>query len=152
GDTTRARASYEQAERLPAFFPAAALRLGELLARSGDLPGGEHHLAEAVRVAPADQRVFEELVAVKAAAGKADEARKVVQEGLSRFPLSYLLQNEAGKPDLVQLSNDPTRVLNLAAQYMRLGLYPKALTVLNANYPAPAPDQSEPGTVAPQKH
>jgi len=152
GDTTRAQASYEQAERLPAFFPAAALRLAELLARHGNVAGAEHHLSEAVHAAPRDERAFEELVAVRVASGNADEARKLAQEGLTRFPLSYLLQNEAGKPDQVQLANDPTRVLNLAAQYMRLGLYPKALAVLDHEYPAPADDQSEPGTVAVQKH
>ncbi len=152
GDATRARASYEQAERLPSFYPAAALRLGELLARTGDLAGAERHLADAVHAAPGDERLLEELVAVKAAGGKADEARKLAQEGLSRFPLSYLLQNEAGNPNLVQLANDPNRVLNLAAQYMRVGLYTKALAVLDLEYPAPAPDQSEPGTVAPRKH
>jgi tetratricopeptide (TPR) repeat protein len=89
---------------------------------------------------------------VKAAAGKAEEARRLAQEGLSRFPLSYLLQNEIGNPNLVQLANDPNRVLNLVAQYMRLGLYTKALAVLDRDYPPPAPDQSEPGTVAPQYH
>jgi len=152
GDEARARTSYEQAERLPAFYPAAALRLGELLARAGDLGGAEHHLAEATLAAPRDERLLEELVAVKAAAGKSDEARKLAQEGISRFPLSYLLQNEVGSPNLIQLANDPNRVLNLAAQYMRLGLYTKALDVLDRDYPPPAPDQTEPGTVAPQKH
>ncbi|HZS95801.1 MAG TPA: DUF5107 domain-containing protein [Terriglobales bacterium] len=151
GDATRARASYEQAERLPSFYPAAALRLGELLARTGDLAGAERHLADAAHAAPGDERLLEELVAVKGATGTV-EARKLAHEGLSRFPLSYLLQNEAGSPNLVQLANDPNRVLNLSAQYIRLGLYAKALAVLDRDYPLPAPDQSEPGTVAPQKH
>jgi tetratricopeptide (TPR) repeat protein len=128
------------------------LRFGELLARNGDLAAAEKHLTEAVQAVPRDQRALEELVAVEAAAGKNDEARKLAQEGLSRFPLSYLLQNETGNPNLVQLANDPTRVLNISAQYMRLGSYQKALAVLDASYPTPAPDQSEPGTVAPQKH
>jgi tetratricopeptide (TPR) repeat protein len=89
---------------------------------------------------------------VKAAAGKAEEARKLAQEGLTRFPLSYLFQDELGNPNLGQLANDPTRALNLAAQYMRLGLYAKAIAVLDRDYPSPAPDQSEPGSVAPQQH
>jgi tetratricopeptide (TPR) repeat protein len=152
GDTTDARASYELAERLPSFYPAAALRLGELLARSGDLSGAERHLADAVRAAARDERLLEELVALKAATGKTEEARKQAQEGQLRFPLSYLLQNEAGNPDLVQLANDATRVLNLASQYMRLGLYAQAVALLDRDYPSPAPDQSEPGSVAPQKH
>jgi tetratricopeptide (TPR) repeat protein len=152
GDTNRARTAYEQAERLPSFFPAAALRLGELLARTGDLAGAERHLEEAVRVAPSDPRVLEELVAIKTTTGKTGEARSLAQSGLARFPLSYLIQDELGKPDLAQLANDPNRLLNLAAQYMRLGMYQKALTVLSREYPAPVGDQSEPGSVAPQKH
>jgi tetratricopeptide (TPR) repeat protein len=152
GDTARARTGYEQAERLPSFYPATALRLGELLARTGDLARAERHLAEAVQAAPSDLRVLEELVAIKAATGKTEEARNLAQSGLARYPLSYLLPEELGKPDLAQLANDPNRVLNLAAQYMRLGMYQKALTVLSRDYPAPVADQSEPGSIAPQKH
>jgi tetratricopeptide (TPR) repeat protein len=152
GDTSHARTAYEQAERLPGFFPAAALRLGELLARAGDLAGAERHLAEAVRVAPDDVRAMEELVAIRAAAGKSEDAHKLAQDGGARFPLSYLLREELGTPDLGQLANDPDRLLNLAAQYMRLGLYQKAITVLSRDYPAPVADQSEPGSPPPQKH
>src|SRR6266403_1550114 len=66
-ETDHARSSYEQAARLPAFHSAAALRLGELLARSGDLSGAERHLSEALQTAPDDLRVREELVAILAA-------------------------------------------------------------------------------------
>jgi tetratricopeptide (TPR) repeat protein len=71
---------------------------------------------------------------------------------MSRFPLSYTLRDELGTPYLAQLANDPNRVLNLASQYMRLGMYQKAVTVLSRDYPAPVADQSEPGSPAPQKH
>jgi tetratricopeptide (TPR) repeat protein len=152
GDTVRARTAYEQAERLPSFFPGAALRLGELLARTGDLNGSERHLAEAVRLVPNDVRALEELVAIKAANGKKEDAHKLAQDGLSRFLLSLLLREELGIPDLAQLANDPNRVLNLAAQYMRLGMYQMAVAVLSRDYPAPVANQSEPGSPAPQKH
>ncbi|HEX4488508.1 MAG TPA: DUF5107 domain-containing protein [Terriglobales bacterium] len=147
GDVAHARTAYEQAERLPVLYSAAAVRLGELLAREGDLASAQQHLANAVRTAPEDVRALEELVAVENAIGKPKDGR-----GTDRFPLSYFLQEEAGKPDLPQLANDPERVLNLAAQYMRLGLYQKTLTVLSRKYPVVAPDQSEPGTIDPNEH
>jgi tetratricopeptide (TPR) repeat protein len=152
GDNRRARTAYEQAERLPAFYAPAALRLGELLARAGDLNGAERHLAGALQAAPDDVRIHEELVAVKAAAGDSDGARSMARASGIRFPLSFLLREELGDPDLAHLGNDPDRVLNLASEYMRLGLYRKALNVLSRQYPETVPDQSEPGTLPPQRH
>src|SRR5207245_6247772 len=130
------RRAYEDAQRFAPLLAAAALRLGELLAREGDLSGAEHHLNEAVRAAPDDARAFEELVAIKNAAGKTQEARAFAEQGIVQFPLSYLLREELGNPDLKQLGNDTTRVLNLATQYLRLGLYQRALTVLSRMYPS----------------
>ncbi len=104
------------------------------------------------RSAPDDLRVREELVAIRAAAGKSQEARALAQEGLTRFPLSSLLREELGDPDLAHLANDASRVLNLAAEYMRLGLYQKAVQVLSRKYPPAVPDQSEPGALAPSEH
>ena len=43
--------AYEQAVRLPGFRSAAALRLGELLARSSDLDGAEKYLTQASSLA-----------------------------------------------------------------------------------------------------
>ncbi|MGH9505111.1 MAG: DUF5107 domain-containing protein [Terriglobales bacterium] len=149
GDMRHARAAYEQAERLPPFYSAAALRLGELLAREGDLSGAEHHLSEALRAAPRDLRLTEELVAVKDAAGEREESRALAHDALARFPLSYFLREELGDPDLNHLADDATRVLNIASEYMRLGLYQKALDVLSRQYPAAVSDQSEPGALPP---
>jgi len=151
-DPDHARIAYEQAERLPPFYAASALRLGELLARRGDFAGAEQHLAGGLRAAPQDLRTREELVAVKQAGGKPEEARALAEESLAQFPLSFFLSAALGKPDLPHLANDPDRVLNIAAQYMRLGLYQKALNVLSLGYPAAIPYESEPGTLAPQNH
>src|SRR6266567_9572154 len=54
GETDHARAAFEQAERLPSYYSAAALALGELLARKGQMPGAEHHLKEAHDASPED--------------------------------------------------------------------------------------------------
>ncbi|HEX9109877.1 MAG TPA: DUF5107 domain-containing protein [Terriglobales bacterium] len=152
GDSPHARAAYEQAERLPIFYPAAALHLGELLAREGDLRGAERHLSGALQSALEDLRAQEELVAVREAAGESQEARALAQEGLARFPLSYVFREELGNPDLAHLADDADRVLNIAAEYMRLGLYQKALDVLSRQYPPAVLDQTEPGALAPHDH
>lgn len=151
GDDSHARAAFESAERLPSFQSAAHLHLGELLARAGNLQGALKHLSDAQHSAPDDERILEELTALRAASGDADIGS--LRERATRlFPLSHFLAEENGKADLVQLVNDPYRVLNIAAEYMRLGLYRKALTVLTRNYPKPVPAQTEPGSLAPQNH
>jgi Flp pilus assembly protein TadD len=152
GDREHARSAYEGAERLPSFYAAAALRLGELLAQSGDQKGAVRHLSGAFQAAPDDLRIREELVAIQTAAGHPQQARTLAEETLSRFRLSNFLREELGSPDLMQLANDPNRILGVASEYMRLGLYRKALNVLARPYPAPAADQSEPGSLAPDKH
>jgi tetratricopeptide (TPR) repeat protein len=152
GETRKARTAYEDAQRFTSFRAAAALRLGEMLARDGDMDEAERHLSEAVRAAPDDVRSIEELVAVRIASGKVEEAKKLGRQGIALFPLSYLLSEELGEPNLKQLANDTTRLLNLAAQYMRLGLYQRALTVLSRDYPSPQPDQTELGALSPGNH
>ena len=152
GETRKARSAYEDAQRFASFRAAAALRLAEVLAREGNLEEAEKHLNEAVRVAPDDARATEELVAVKIASGKVEEGKTLARQGIARFPLSYLLSEELAEPNTKQLANDTTRVLNLATQYMRLGLYQRALTVLSRDYPSPQPDQTEPGALSPANH
>ncbi len=152
GETRKARMSYEDAQRFASFRAAAVLRLGEMLARDGDLDEAERHLSEAVRAAPDDARALEELVAVRIASGNGEEGKALARQGIALFPLSYLLSEELGEPNLKQFANDTVRMLNLAAQYMRLGLYQRALAVLSRDYPSPQPDQTEPGALSPSNH
>jgi len=152
GETRKAQTSYEDAQRFASYRSAAALRLGEMLARAGNLDQAERHLSEAVRAAPEDARAIEELVAVKVASGKVEEGKTLARQGIARFPLSYLLSEELGDPNLKQLANDSIRVLNLASQYLRVGLYQRALTVLSRDYPSPRLDQTEPGALSPSRH
>jgi tetratricopeptide (TPR) repeat protein len=151
-ETRMAQTAYEEAQRFSSFRPAAALRLGEMLAREGKLTESERHFALAAKSAPNDVRSLEELVAVTSAAGIAQKVKSLAQQGIIRFPLSSFLREELGSPDLKLLANDSTRVLNLAAQYMRLGLYQRALEVLSRNYAPAQADQSEPGEPSPGNH
>jgi tetratricopeptide (TPR) repeat protein len=152
GQNRDARESYEAAARLPAFRAAAGLRLAELSARAGDLKTAESYLRSVMRSAPDDLRAAEELSAVLGAEGQKDESRKLANEWLSRYPERYFLLEQVGKPNLHQLANDAQRVLNIAAEYMRLGLDAQALEVLSRKYPEAVSDESEPGVLPPGKH
>ena len=152
GASREARESYEAAARMPAFRAAAGLRLGELSAREGNLKEAESYLRVAGEAAPDDLRTAEELSAVLRAEGQQESSRKFAAQWLARFPDSYFLQEQIGQPDLRHLANDIQRVLNIASEYMRLGMYAQALEVLSRDYPAPSQDESEPGQLSPGKH
>jgi len=147
GQNREEQSALEAAYRLPQWRAAAALRLGEFSARAKDLLQAERYLNESVKSDPNDARAAEELVAVEIALQKRD-AGSLAKNMLQQFPLSYVLREETGNPDLQQLANDSSRILNVAATYMRLGLNRKALDLLSRPYPQPLVDQSEPGTPA----
>ncbi len=151
GDTRAARGAFEAAHLMPEFKAAGALRLAELSARAGDLNQAESYLQEALKAAPNDLRTAEELAAVRRVLAK-PTARDFAQEWLARFPQSYFLREQLSSPDLNHLSDDADRVLNVAALYMRLGMYEAGLEVLSRIYPAAVPDESEPGALPPQLH
>src|SRR5437773_1379659 len=143
---------YGEALRLPAFRAAAAVRLAELQARAGKLEQAKELLTLSLQSAPEDLRAVEELAAVHKALGETKEAETLARERLARFPLSNFLREELGNPDLAHLAGDPYRLLNIAYEYARLGLYRKAVEVLGREYPSVRADQAEPGSVAPQNH
>ena len=140
GEDRKARLAFETAARMPSFRASASLKLGELLAREGDRRGA----LEFLEAAQGDVRAAEELAALDPKRG-----------GVREPQLSSFLQWNAGNPTpalLRFLAADPQRVLEIAAEYMRLGLYGRALEVLSREYPAVPADESEPGTVLPQQH
>jgi tetratricopeptide (TPR) repeat protein len=144
--------AYESAMRAPEHRSAAAMRLAELSARQGNLTKAADLLSETVRLTHGDFRASEEQLAASNATQKPPERMTVANEMLARQPLSDLLREEIGKPDLAHLAADPYRVFDLAAEYARLGLYRKALTVLSRPYPLANSDQSEPGATSPQEN
>jgi tetratricopeptide (TPR) repeat protein len=152
GQRREAREVYEAAFRFSAFRATAALRLAELSARENNLDEAQSYLEQARRSAPDDLRTTEELVAILRGERKTQESEKLGQESLKRAPQDYFFLEELGKPDLQHLADDTDRVLSIAAQYMRLGLYSRALEVLSREYPAPVTDQAELGALPPQRH
>jgi tetratricopeptide (TPR) repeat protein len=71
-------------------------------------------------------------------------------------PISAFLQWDAGQhndPAVLRfLAADPARVIEIAAEYMRLGLYKPAVELLARDFPSVPPGETEPGAVLPQKH
>jgi predicted Zn-dependent protease len=152
GLNRKAMLAFEAAQRLPEFHAAACLRIAELKARQGQLKDATRDLAEALRSAPGDLRDAEELVAVQHALGQTESADKLGTEWLARHPTSYFLREELGQPDNAHLGADIDRILNTAAEYMRMGMYEKALSVLSRDYPEVPADQREPGEATAQNH
>src|SRR5205807_7074214 len=109
-------------------------------------------LTKSLESAPDDLRAGEELAAGSRAMGRRVDGEKMARQRLARFPLSDFLQEELGKPNILHLAAGPYRVLNIAAEYARLGLYRRAVEILSREYPSPEADQSEPGAVPPQKN
>jgi Flp pilus assembly protein TadD len=149
GHTREAQTAYEIAYRQPEFRARAAVRIGELQARQGDWNTAQAFLQDAVDAAPLDIRNREELDAITRATGETARADKLARLDLTTDPTSDFLKEETGTADLAHLAADPYRVLRVAAQYMNLGQFQRALAILERTYPEVPPDQSEPGTVLP---
>ena len=152
GHTREAQTAYEIAYRQAEFRARAAARIGELHARQGDLSAAQAFLKDAVAAAPLDIRTREQLEAITRATGDIAQADQLARLDLATNPMSDFLKEETGAPDLPHLAADPYRVLRVATEYMNLGLYQKALAVLERTYPEVPQDQSEPESVLPQNH
>ncbi|MBS1867422.1 MAG: DUF5107 domain-containing protein, partial [Acidobacteria bacterium] len=152
GKDSDALDAYEAAARMPQYRASAALRIAQWNARQGNFREAENFVAVSLAAAPDDLRALEMQVALDGALGDAQAEKKQAELLLRRFPLSAFLREEAGVPDLAHLAADPSRVLNIAAQYARLGLFAKAVNVLARDYPGVPSDQHEPGVRPPQEN
>ena len=152
GQLREAQTAYEIAYRQAGLRAPAAIKLGELRAREGDLEQAESYLEAAVAAQPANIRAQEQLEAIVRSRGEKAEADRLANLALAVDPMSDFLKEDTGKPNLEHLAADPYRVLRVVTEYMQLGLYRRALDVLDRAYPRVAADRSEPGTVLPQEH
>jgi predicted Zn-dependent protease len=152
GHTREAQVAYEIAYRQVGFRARATARIAALYARQGDWRQAQAFLKDAVEAAPIDIRAREQLEAVTRAIGDTIQADQLARDGLAMDPTSDFLKEETGAPDMPHLAADPYRVLRVADEYMNLGLYKRALAVLERTYPAVPEDQTEPGSVLPQNH
>lgn len=149
GDAGRARAAFESAARLPSYRSAADLRLGELDAREGNLERSAERLSVGLSETPRDLRTAEELAAVQQARGARATAVALATKWQDAFPTSNFLAELLHEPRMEHLAAESDRVLQLGAEFMRLGQYAAALDVLSRTYPALPATAMEPGAVAP---
>jgi tetratricopeptide (TPR) repeat protein len=157
GHSRDARAEFEAAYRSPQFRAAGGLLLAELLARNRDSAGALKVLKDSCSAAAGDLRCAEETIALERSGSHLVRARRLAREALRQFPTSSFLRNElrilgsgSPSPDLDRhLAADSNRILRMAIQYNRLGLYADALHLLSRRYPSVPPDESEPGAVPP---
>ena len=145
GDFPEARLAYEAAARMPSFRAAANLKLGELLARHSDRAAA----LEFLHRASSDLRAAEETIALERAMGRATDA---APEGRPSEFLQWDQGPGSNAALLRFLAADPERVIEVAAEYMRLGLYRQAADLLARDFPAVPPDETEPGAVLPQQY
>lgn len=152
GQTREAETALQIAYRQATFRAPAAVRLGEIRARQGDFNGALIYLREAAKTAPENSIATEQLEAVLRAHGERSEADQLAHTALTVDPTSDFLKADTGFPDDMHLAADSFRILRVAAQYMRLGLYRQAIAVLDRTYPLLSFNQTEPGSVSPQKN
>lgn len=152
GHPREAETSYDIAYRQALMRAPAAIKLGEMQAQGGSLPTALIFFKAAIDAAPENTLAQEELEAITRSVGNHAEADALARRRLDAHPTSDFLKEELGTPDLQHLAADPYRVLRIAAEYMQLGLYKRAIAVLDTRYPMIPEDQSEPGSVLPQNH
>ncbi len=141
GDDAKAKGAFEGAQILARYRAPARLELARLDARGGDV------LSALARVRALVGESLESVgagaveVALLRRLDRGPEARERLAHWRSLDPTSNLLRNEAqllgaDEPDLWRhLAGDPDRVLGLAEEYLALGFYADALSLLERRYP-----------------
>ena len=174
GEVQKARFAWDQAASLPGWRAATLLQLARLAAREGSAletghePGagpdsrpdpfrGLQLVQQALEDSPEMIRAGGMEVALLRRTGQADEARARLRRWQALDPPSSFLRHEAvllggtDPPLWAHLASDPERVLELAVDYMALGLWDDAHALLARRYPATGV-VAEPGAVLPQDY
>jgi tetratricopeptide (TPR) repeat protein len=155
-ESRKARTEWEGAQRQPQFRAAARFELARLSAREGDRAGALKLLQAAVAERPGMVRAGGMEVALLRELGQTVKARQRVDWWLSQDPASTLLRHEkvllGGNDDGLwrHLAADPDRVIATAADYMEIGAWADAASLLARQYPAVQATEAEPGAVLPQ--
>ena len=165
GETQKARFAWDQAATLPAWRAASLLQLGRLAARGGSgLTHSRHDPSEGLRLvelalaeSPEMIRAGGMEVALLRRIGRLAAAKGRLAHWQTLDPPSSFLRHEAvllGDADdalWAHLAGDPERVLELAVDYMALGLWDDAHALFARPYPATGV-VAEPGMVLPQDY
>jgi tetratricopeptide (TPR) repeat protein len=169
GETQKARFAWDQAATLPAWRAASLLQLARLggsdlesdVLRSGGIQDSRSDplrlVQQALGEAPGMVRAGGMEVALLRRGGRVEEARERLDHWQGEDPPSSFLRHEAvllgaSDPELwTHLAADPERVLEIAVDYMALGLWEDAHALLARKYPAQGV-VAEPGMALPQDY
>jgi tetratricopeptide (TPR) repeat protein len=142
GDEATAVRALEGAQAFGTYRAAALIALAGVACRNGDKTAGLRLLEQIEPAEPGGVRAGAMQVALLRAAGRQADAKTRLARWLQADPTSSFLRYEAtrlGRADealWTHLAGDPERILEIAVDYMRLGLYADAVDVLGRSYPA----------------
>jgi tetratricopeptide (TPR) repeat protein len=155
GRVREANILLESAQQFDQYHSPALFELAANQARVGNLDRSLQLLDKAGESHPNLLRLDEIQIALLRNLGRADEARKQLSTWQSEDPTSSFLRYErirlGGKDQglLAHLAADPERILAIASEYIRFGLYKDALDVLSRDYPTGPTVGTEPGISSP---
>src|SRR5437868_4708827 len=158
GDERGARSQWEFAQQSESYHAPAMMMLAATEARAGDRERALKMVQQAVNNRPDLTRGGVIEIALLRALRHQPEAIKRLEFWKQQDPTSSFLRYEAmrlGQSDpslLAHLAADPERILEIATEYMRFGLYGDALDALSRQYPSGPAVVGEPGVLHPSSY
>ena len=155
GQGRRARLALEAGQSYGTFRPASLFALAEVTSRAGNRAGGLLFLERAISESAFPLRMGNVEVALLRSLGRTDEAKRQCAKWQALDPTSSFQRYEATRLGITDeglwehLAGDPERILEIAADYIRFGLYEDAIDLLGHAYPTTEKVVSEPGTPRP---
>ena len=135
-DLSEAEYEFWKARSCPQFFTQTSYWIAAIRMQRGDYEGAEEVLREAVERNPRDLKCAFLLSALLRRRGRAGEAAELASKALDEFPFYYPLVSElalsAGAWESFdsRVAAESQRLLEVAAEYVRVGLYEDAVKVL----------------------
>ncbi|MEI6668033.1 MAG: glycoside hydrolase domain-containing protein [Acidobacteriota bacterium] len=158
GHSRQADLHWESAQQYGTFAAASNLNLAATLWKAGERDEAMDRLGRAMAAAPEAIRVGGLEVALLRTAGQVEKARARAAAWRVRDPTNSLLRVEAvrlGAADealWAHLAADPERILEVAVDYMRFGLYADAIELLGRSFPSGPDVVTEPGMPRPEAY
>jgi tetratricopeptide (TPR) repeat protein len=157
-ENRRARLAFEAGQSYGTFRPASLLALAAAASRAGNRAGALSFLERATSESTGALRAGGMEVALLRSLGRTDEARRRCAQWQVLNPTSSLERYEATRLGVADeglwehLAGDPERILEIAVDYVRFGLYEDAIDLLGRTYPTTENVVSEPGMPRPETY
>lgn len=149
-DTAAARSAWEKSQAVGIHRTASLFNLAALAAATGDRAGGVRHLEEANGEAPRVRALVMQS-ALERVSGQQDRANQTLERAQALDPTNSharyerTLQGQEDPGLWVHLAGDPERIIEVAVDYSRFGLWEDALAITSRTYPTGEQVVAEPG-------